>query len=248
MRDHHDREYVEYWGLVLQLRGTILPGHRTRQQDHSLLDLFETYYNTNQRQDFKGLLQGLVDDMGLHSCIDLDCLEKDQVMLVMHKIVDGVDIQHLEVTRDSQSPISSPETVVEKQDSPTTQPPPPTVALNKDHWVFVCDRCNAYVRATNDFNQHQQYDTQRTDLKARFDLPTAEWHGTSDDGTRYQGRMQYFPRGKKFPDWDSDFCERNLKIFLQQQENSGDRKASKPCNKKITKSRVNRGDIVELPT
>ncbi|KAK5190803.1 hypothetical protein LTR99_003278 [Exophiala xenobiotica] len=246
MRDHHDREYVEYWGLVLQLRGTILPGHRTRQQDQSLLGLVETYYNTNQRQDFKGLLQGLVDDLGLHSCIDLDSLEEDQVMIVMHKIVDGVDIKHLEVTRDSQSPISSPETVVEKQDSPTTQSPPPTVALNKADWVFVCDRCNAYVRAANDFSQHQQYGTQRTGLKARFNLTTAEWYGTSDDGTRYQGRMQYFP-GKNFPDWDSDFCERNLKIYLQQHENSGNRTA-KPCNKKITKSRVNRGDTVELPT
>ncbi|KAK5465129.1 hypothetical protein LTS15_001692 [Exophiala xenobiotica] len=228
MRDHHDREYVEYWEMVLQLRGAILPGHRTRQQDQSMLDLVETYYNTNQREDLKGLLQGLVDDAGLHSYIDLDSLEKDQVMLVMHQIVDGINIQELEVARESLSPVPSPvpslETVIERQNSPTTRSPPPTVALNKDHWVF------------------------RTGLRARFNLTTAEWYGTSDDGTRYQGRMQYFPPGKKFPLWDSDFCERNLKIYLQQQENSGDRKAAKPCNKKITKSRVNHGDMVELPT
>jgi hypothetical protein len=91
-----------------------------------LLDLVGTYYNTNEREDLEGLLQALVDDAGLHSYIDLDSLEKDQVMQVMQvmqKIVDGVNMQDLEVVRDS----PRPEIVTERQDSPAAQAHPPTV-------------------------------------------------------------------------------------------------------------------------
>ncbi|KAK5308343.1 hypothetical protein LTR99_001318 [Exophiala xenobiotica] len=92
----------------------------TREQAQSLLDLVGTYYNTNEREDLEGLLQALVDDAGLHSYIDFDSLEKDQVM---QKIVDGVNMQDLEVVRDSQRP----EIVTERQDSPAAQSHPPTV-------------------------------------------------------------------------------------------------------------------------
>lgn len=79
MLDHHDREYVEFWDGVLQLRRTILPGYQTRQQAQSLLDLVETYYSTNERDDLKGLLQALVDYVGLHTYVSLDLLNKDEV-------------------------------------------------------------------------------------------------------------------------------------------------------------------------
>ncbi|KAK5232105.1 hypothetical protein LTR47_006946 [Exophiala xenobiotica] len=104
-------------------RGTVLPRHQTREQAQSLLGLVGTYYSTNEREDFKGLLQALVDDAGLHSYIDLDSLEKDQVMQVMQKIVDGVNMQDLEVVRDS----PRPEIVTERQDSPAAPAHLPTV-------------------------------------------------------------------------------------------------------------------------
>ena len=242
MLDHHDREYVEFWDGVLQLRRTILPGYQTRQQAQSLLDLVETYYSTNERDDLKGLLQALVDDVGFHTYGSLDLLNKDEVLRTMQQIVDGVNIRDLEVLRAS----PAPEMIDEREESPDAQPHPPTTDPDKKQWVFVCDHCNADIRQKNDFHKHQQYGTQRSGFRVhKYSLTTAEWHGASSDGTQYQGRMQYFP-GKNFPDWDTDFCERNEKIWLQQQENLGRRNA-RPYNKKITRSRINRGDKVELP-
>ncbi|KIW52710.1 hypothetical protein PV05_08334 [Exophiala xenobiotica] len=158
MLDHHDREYVEFWDGVLQLRRTILPGYQTRQQAQSLLDLVETYYSTNERDDLKGLLQALVDYVGLHTYVSLDLLNKDEVLGTMQQIVDGVNIRDLEVLRAS----PAPEKIDEREESPDAQPHPPTTDPDKKQWVFVCDHCTAYIRQKNDFHKHQQYGTQRS--------------------------------------------------------------------------------------
>jgi len=96
-----------------------------------------------------------VDDVGLHAYIDLDCLRKDQALQIMRKIVDGVNIQELEVLRAS----PAPETIDERQESPEAQPHTPTIDLDNKRWGFVCDRCNAHIREKNDFHKQEQYGT-----------------------------------------------------------------------------------------
>ena len=106
-------------------------------------------------------MQALTDNMGLHAYVDLDRLNKNQVLQTMQQIVDGVNIQDLEVLRAS----LALEMINEREESPEAQPHPPTADPDKKQWGFVCDHCNANIRQKNDFHKHQQYGTQRSGFK-----------------------------------------------------------------------------------
>ena len=110
MLDHHDYVYAEFWSTVTALRATLRPGEWIPLQREALGALLETHYASGMRNDLFGLLEGLLIDAGLRGHVNQENVGyRQQVITILHRIVEGAQLLIIEVMNIAQDHTPPPQ-------------------------------------------------------------------------------------------------------------------------------------------